>query len=156
MAGGNWMEHWEANDVESENMGIHHNELRLVYQHICGWVLTVWQSQRDFEEGQTGRRGAPRACSWFDLRRAHNVYVEYGDEESDVVPHTITIMMNDGNYYFSVEFREDVAVWYTAIKSVIQDAAIAAVRKVDAYLNGRRCCIVWRRDQNAGRETPHS
>lgn len=138
MAGGNWMEHWEANDAESENMGIHHNELRLVYQHICGWTLTVWESQQAFEEGKTGRRGAPRACSWFDLRKAHNVYVEYGDEDSDVVPHTITVMMNGGNYYFSVEFHEDVAVWFTAIKSVIQDASIAAVRKVDAPLSQKK------------------
>lgn len=138
MAGGNWMEHWEANDAESENMGIHHNELRMVYQHICGWTLTVWESQHHFEEGKTGRRGAPRACSWLDLRRAHNVYVEYGDEASDVVPHTITIMMNDGNYYFSVEFPEDVAVWFTAIKSLIQDASIAAVRKVDAPLSQKK------------------
>jgi hypothetical protein len=138
MAGGNWMDRMESNEFESDMLGIHHNEGRVAFQCISGWTLMLWQNQHQFQAGIHGARRAPRPLCWFDLRKANDVHVNYGDPDVDDMPHTITIAMSDGNYFFSVSYHEEVNAWWTAIRSLIQDAAIMGVRLVDTPAHQRK------------------
>lgn len=114
------------------------DEFRLAYQCISGWVIMLWRSQDDFEEGIQGHRRAPRALAWFDLRTAYDVCLDVGDPGSHVAPHRITVTMKTGNYYFCVEMPEDVPVWYEAIWRLIQDARLRDVRAKDTELHQRK------------------
>jgi len=124
-------DHSAKNKAEYHRLGFQHNEVRLVFQSISGWVLMVWRSQEEFEEGIHGDRRAPRPIAWFDLREAVDLEVTIGDYFQDLCPHLIRILMKSGNYYFRVELPEDVPVWYMAIKRLIQDACIDDVRLRD-------------------------
>lgn len=127
-----------ANEVEQNIMGVNHNEFRLVFQCISGWILMQWRSQEDFEEGIHGARRAPRCLAWFDLRQAFDVFVEVGDHMEELCPHRISVLMNSGILFFRVELPEDVPVWYNAVRRLIQDAAIHRMRSRDTELHQMR------------------
>eukprot|EP00933_Yihiella_yeosuensis_P049549 TRINITY_DN4657_c0_g1_i1.p1 TRINITY_DN4657_c0_g1~~TRINITY_DN4657_c0_g1_i1.p1 ORF type:complete len:418 (+),score=68.04 TRINITY_DN4657_c0_g1_i1:44-1297(+) len=127
-----------ANVSEFERMHISHNELRLVFQSISGWILMHWKTQNDFQEGIYGARRAPRPVAWWDLRRAFDIAVEAGDQDYDLAATRITIMMQTGNVYFCLENPEDVPVWYNAIRGVIQDAAWARCSTIDTTIMQRK------------------
>merc|ERR1719221_2089899 len=79
-----------TSDTEGSNkeshLNLHLNEFRIVFQCISGWILMIWRTQDEFEDGIYGARRAPRPLAWWDLRKAWDVHVEVGDVESDLVP----------------------------------------------------------------------
>mmetsp|Transcript_20706 Transcript_20706/g.57832 ORF Transcript_20706/g.57832 Transcript_20706/m.57832 type:complete len:382 (+) Transcript_20706:119-1264(+) len=124
-----------TNKEELDRFCIGHNEARLVYACISGWVLMFWRSGEDFEAGIRGARGSPRPLMWWDLREAWDVDVDFLDFRTEVCPHRIRIMMKKGNLYFRVEQPEDVPVWYLAIRRLVQDYAWHRVQVRDTELH---------------------
>ncbi|CAE8695054.1 unnamed protein product [Polarella glacialis] len=119
-------------------MQIPHNEFRLVFQSISGFILMHWSKQHDFEQGIYGARRAPRPIAWWDLRQAFDLCIEDGDPDYDVAPHRFTVMMKTGNVYFCVELAQDVPIWYNAIRAVIQDASWGHVLQIDTPASQRK------------------
>merc|ERR1719253_351717 len=105
---------------------------------ISGWVMMLWKSQQDFEEGIHGGRRAPRCSAWYDLRRAFDVHMEVGDPAQQIMANRITVMTYSGNFYFCVELPEDRQVWYEALRRVIQDASLDRARAKDTELHKRK------------------
>lgn len=124
--------HAASNENEYMKFGIRHNEYRLVYQSISGWVLNMWQSEEDFEEHQFGAYSKPRPIVWWDLRQAHDVDVEIVDVDNDICPNRIRVLMSRGALFFRVELPENVPVWYMAIKNIIMESSLAHVKACDS------------------------
>jgi len=117
--------HSELNANDKELMNVKHNEDRVVYMATSGWALQMWRSKADFDRGISPQlRGSqPRPLAWWDMRRAFDVVVDVGNINLDDFPHRLTINMTAGNVYFRIEYPEDVATWYYAIRRIIHDAS---------------------------------
>lgn len=108
-------------EEELQGLNLGHREDRLVFMVISGWALMMWRSEEDFQRGQYGARNAPRPLGWWDMRKAHDVAVETGTDETDKCPHRIAVLTNGGVVYFRVPYAEDVHIWYNGIRGLIRD-----------------------------------
>lgn len=130
---------YAANNADMvEKMGIKHDNLRMCFQSISGWVLMLWRNQADFEVSMAGEPRAPRPIAWWDLRQAWDVQVELFDFNKDICPHRICVMMNRGCLYFRVELPEDVPIWFSNIKRLIQESSLHQVRSRDSDTHQRK------------------
>jgi len=122
------------------NMDLNLNEFRRVYQCISGWILMHWRSEEDFKEGIFGARRAPRPLAWWDLRQAWDVRVDVREAswEDESGANKVTVMTAKGNIYFCVDLQEDLPIWHFAIRGLIKDNYIHAIRVRDTPLQQRK------------------
>lgn len=124
------------NAEEQERTGIQHNNMRLVFAVISGWSLQFWRSAEDYQVAQMrGRERTPGPLTWYDLRQAQDVTVDFQDVHSFEFPNRIRVMTLKGNLYFRVEMPEDVPEWVCAIRRLIEEAAWNHVKEKDTPLH---------------------
>lgn len=124
----------EANRRDKRWMNVHHNEQRLVYQCISGWILMIWQNEDEFRQGIHGAHRAPRPMAWWDLRKAYDIRVD--TLLMTEVQHRLAVLTNSGSrmsgaIYFCVPDPEDVHVWHDALQSLIMEACWSNVNLRD-------------------------
>lgn len=108
-------------ELDQDVNGLGHREDRLVFMVVSGWALTMWRNEEEFQRGQYGSRNAPRPLGWWDMRKAHDVAVTKGSDETDRCPHRIAVLTTEGVVYFRVPYVEDVHIWYNGLRGLIRD-----------------------------------